>query len=64
VPGDLGIRLRREALDKSEGGVKDKSILSVFLAPFFSREVEDQDSGNLTLNHPTVEIVPPTIDSA
>jgi len=22
-------------LDKSEGGVKDKSILSVFLAPFF-----------------------------
>jgi hypothetical protein len=22
-------------LDKSEGGVKDKNILSVFLAPFF-----------------------------
>jgi hypothetical protein len=34
------------ALDKSEGGVKDKSILPVFLAPFFAREVEDQDSGN------------------
>jgi hypothetical protein len=39
------------ALDKSEGGVKDKTILPVFLAPFFAREVEDQDSGNLTLNH-------------
>ena len=25
-------------LDKSEGGVKDKSILSVFLAPFFLPE--------------------------
>src|SRR5438105_8337765 len=30
----------------------------------FAREVEDQDSGNLTLNHSTVELVPPTIDSA
>jgi hypothetical protein len=26
---------RRVPLDKSEGGVKDKSILSVFLAPLF-----------------------------
>jgi len=26
-------------------------------------EVEDQDSGNLTLNHISVELVPPTIDS-
>jgi hypothetical protein len=56
-------------LDKSEGGVKDKNILSVFLAPFFLPErFEDQDSGNLTLNHPSVDllpkIVPPTIDSA
>ena len=28
-----------------------------------AREVEDQDSGNLTLNHLSVELVPPTIDS-
>src|ERR1700733_9066424 len=28
----------RVPLDKSEGGVKDKSILSVFLAPFFLPE--------------------------
>jgi hypothetical protein len=47
-------------LDKSEGGVKDKSILSVFLAPLFLPErFEDQDSGNLTLNHPPVEILSP-----
>jgi hypothetical protein len=57
------------SLDKSEGGVKDKNILSVFWHRFFAREVEDQDSGNLTLNHPAMEdrsskIVPPTIDSA
>jgi hypothetical protein len=40
------------ALDKNEGGVKDKLLLSVFLAPLFSPErFEDQDSGNLTLNH-------------
>jgi hypothetical protein len=44
-------------LDKSEGGVKDKSILSVFWHRFFAREVEDQDSGNLTLNHPPVGIL-------
>jgi hypothetical protein len=31
----------------------------------FAREVEDQGSGNLTLNHFSVELfVPPTIDSA
>jgi hypothetical protein len=42
-------------LDKSEGGVKDKNILPVFLAPLFAREVEDQDSGNLTLNHSAAE---------
>jgi hypothetical protein len=29
---------QRVPLDKSEGGVKDKSILSVFLAPLFVRE--------------------------
>jgi hypothetical protein len=58
------------ALDKSEGGVKDKLLLSVFFAPLLSPErVEDQDSGILTLNHPAMEdrsikIVPPTIDSA
>ena len=27
-------------------------------------KVEDQHSGNLTLNHSAVELVPPTIDSA
>ncbi len=31
---------------------------------FFAREVEDQDSGNLTLNHFRWKIVPPTIDTA
>jgi hypothetical protein len=30
---------------------------------FFGSEVEDQDSGNLTLNHSRRNIVPPTIDS-
>ena len=30
----------------------------------FAREVEDQDSGYLTCNHFSVELVPPTIDSA
>jgi hypothetical protein len=29
------VERRRVPLDKSEGGVKDKSILSVFLAPLF-----------------------------
>jgi hypothetical protein len=53
-------------LDKSEGSVKDKDILSVFFAPFALPErFEDQDSGNLTLNHFSAElVVPPTIDTA
>ena len=43
-------------LDKSEGGVKDKNILAgVFGTRFFAREFEDQDSGNLTLNHSAAE---------
>jgi hypothetical protein len=43
-------------LDKSEGGVEDKNILLVFLAPFVLPErVEDQDSGNLTLDHSAAE---------
>jgi len=51
-------------LDKSEGGVKDKNILTgVFGTASFAREVEDQDSGNLTLNHLRQNVVPPTIDS-
>ncbi len=29
------VKMNRVPLDKSEGGVKDKSILSVFLAPLF-----------------------------
>jgi hypothetical protein len=33
-----GITTPRVPLDKSEGGVKDKNILSVFLAPFFLPE--------------------------
>jgi hypothetical protein len=40
-PFGLGSRSNNRsvgALDKSEGGVKDKSILSVFLAPFFLPE--------------------------
>jgi hypothetical protein len=45
------------ALDKSEGAVKDKSIPAVLSHTFFTREVEDQDSGNLTLNQSPVEIV-------
>ena len=44
--------LPRVPLDKSEGCVKHKSILPVFFAPLVLPEkVEDQDSGNLTLNH-------------
>jgi len=61
----------RLPLDKNEGAVKDKDILSSAGHRFFAREAEDRDSGNenLTLNHPPVEarskkIVPPTIDSA
>ena len=52
-------------LDKNEGGVKGKLLPAAFLAPLFLPErVEDQGSGNLTLNHYAVELVPPTIDSA
>jgi hypothetical protein len=37
----------------------------VFGTVGFAREVEDQGSGNLTLNHSAVEpFVPPTIDTA
>ncbi len=47
-------------IDKNEGGVKDELVPAVFLAPFFSPEkVEDQDSGNLTLNHSAGAIFPP-----
>jgi hypothetical protein len=36
-----------------------------FCTVCFAREVEDQDSGNLTLNHfPAELVVPPTIDTA
>jgi hypothetical protein len=55
-------------LDKSEGGVKDKNIRRCFGTVSFAREVEDQDSGNLTLitcgSDLLAKIVPPTIDSA
>jgi hypothetical protein len=50
-------------LDKSEGGVKDKDLLRCLSTVVFAREVEDQDSENLTLNHLRWKIVPPTIDS-
>jgi hypothetical protein len=47
---------------------RQTSPVGVFLTVGVAREVEDQDSGNLTLNHSPVEvvskIVPPTIDSA
>src|SRR5207244_7123188 len=43
------------ALDKSEGVVKDEDLLCSAGTAFFAREVEDQDSGNLTLNHISVE---------
>jgi hypothetical protein len=57
-------------LDKNEGGVKGKDILSSVGHRFFAREVEDQDSGNenLTLitrgGHLLPKTVPPTIDTA
>jgi hypothetical protein len=48
----VNYREPRVALDKSEGVVKGKLLPSVFLAPLVSPEkVEDQGSGNLTLNH-------------
>jgi hypothetical protein len=41
-------------LDKSEGGVKDKTIpVGVFGTAFLPERVEDQDSGNLTLISPS-----------
>jgi hypothetical protein len=43
-------------LDKNEGGVKDKDFLGGAMSTaFLAREVEDQDSGNLTLNHSAAE---------
>jgi len=51
-------------LDKSEGVVKANFSRRCFVTVSFAREVEDQDSGNLTLNHLRWKIVPPTIDSA
>ena len=43
---------RRVPLDKREGSVKDKRILCSAGHRFScQREVEDQGSGNLTLNH-------------
>ena len=54
----------RMPLDKNEGAVKDKDVRSGAEHRCFAREVEDQDSGNLTLNHLPRKIVPPTIDSA
>jgi len=51
-------------LDKSEGSVKGIVILGGVQAPLgLPEKVEDQDSGNLTLNHFAVELGPPTIDS-
>jgi hypothetical protein len=47
---------RRVPLDKNEGGVKDKDFLGGAMSTaFLAREVEDQDSGNLTLNHSAAE---------
>jgi len=42
-------------LDKSKSGVKDKYPGGVFGTVFFAREVEDHDSGSLTLNHSAAE---------
>src|ERR1700722_10482741 len=39
---------RRVPLDKSEGSVKDKPLPRRFSTVVFTREVEDQGSGNLT----------------
>jgi hypothetical protein len=54
----------RVAIDKTEGVVKAESSCAVFLAPCRSQRVEDQNTGNLTLNHPSVkQIVSPTADT-
>jgi hypothetical protein len=45
----------RVPLDKNEGGVNGIVVLGSAETPLFAREVEDQDSGNLTLNHSPVE---------
>ena len=56
----------RVPLDKSEGVVKAQLFGAVLRAPLWLPEmVEDQDSGNLTVNHFSVKpIVSPTIDTA
>jgi len=47
--------LKRVALDKGEGFVKDRDILSGVCDTACEPEKgEDQDPGNLTLNHPAV----------
>src|SRR6266478_8450086 len=47
---------RRVALDKREGSVKGKVVLCSAGAPLrLPEKVEDQGSGNLTLNHLSVE---------
>jgi hypothetical protein len=48
---------RRVALDKSEGVVKDTRMQSgVGASQRVPEKVEDQDSGNLTLNHSAVDL--------
>jgi hypothetical protein len=56
-------------LDKSEGAVKDKLLLSVFFAPLFSPERLRTKTLEISRQSPAVVIllrktVPPTIDSA
>jgi len=47
----------RLALDKSEGVVKDTRMQSgVGASQRVPEKVEDQDSGNLTLNHSAVDL--------
>ena len=69
----LRLHLGRVALDKGEGFVKGRDILSgVCDTACAPEKAENQDSGNLTLNHPAVGgsfalssgVVPPTIDTA
>src|SRR5450631_4717422 len=50
--------IRGKALSRRKCPVKCRSTA------WFAREVEDQDSGNLTLNHLRWKVVPPTIDTA
>ena len=52
-------------LDKSEGVVKAQNSSAVFFTPRCCQRVEDEDSGNVTVNHfPVKRIVSPTIDTA